>query len=182
MAKPWDKLWSFSLWQPVLVLAGPGSAEGFTRYLSLPCNESLCLSPVQLVHLNSTCVSAFSLLGALFVTPLCCANEVISPSTEGHPFTVSPGIQVPASARGTTSQCYLLAVKWIAVSCSYLPAHFQPCRADTWPERINSHFILRWVNHSLFNRTTCGITQLSIQCNSRLWDRHGYFSTNYLQH
>lgn len=80
MAKPWDRLWPFSLWQAVLVLAGSGSsAEGITRYVALPCNESLYLSPVQLVRLNSTCASAFTLLDALFVTPLCCANEVIAP-------------------------------------------------------------------------------------------------------
>lgn len=39
----------------------------------------LNLSPVQLVHLNSMFVSALTLLDTLFVTSLCCANEVIAP-------------------------------------------------------------------------------------------------------
>lgn len=42
--------------EAIFVLADSDSVEGFTRYVALPCNKSLDLSPVQLVQLNYVCV------------------------------------------------------------------------------------------------------------------------------
>lgn len=128
------------------------SQQGIWEGMWHSCNESLYLFPVQLMHLNSTRVSILANL-PLFITLLCCTNKVAATFCRNQPW--HPG----------SSLCRRLHLAVLSGGWNELQRHgpvchhtFSPEVLTEWPERINCHFILCWVNHPLVNRAVCRIT------------------------